>query len=87
MRAGGRSTISNPTLLQALNSTGGGIDALARHGVAALLNAASPDVDYTFSVGDVIAKVQAAIDSGDYETNKDILAAENEAGCPIDQQG
>ncbi|MDM8000358.1 MAG: hypothetical protein QUS33_10235 [Dehalococcoidia bacterium] len=87
VRSGGRSTISDPTLFQALNSTGGGIDALARHGVAALLNAASPDIDYAFSVGDVIARVQAAIDSGDYETTKDILAAQNEAGCPIDQQG
>ena len=83
VRAGGKRIITDPTLLQALQANGGGINALVRHGVAALLNAASPGVAYAFSPDAVIAMVQAAIDSGDYETTKDLLAAENERGCPL----
>ena len=40
----------DPTLLDALNSGGGGINALMRHAVAALLNASNPDVDSDFTV-------------------------------------
>ena len=71
------------TLLEALQSGGGGINALARHAVAALLNAASGDVDSDYTVAEVIALVQDAIESGDYETAKNLLAAANEAGCPL----
>ena len=72
------------TLLQALKAGGGGADALGRHAVAALLNA-SPDVpvDYWFGVNGVIATVQAAVSSGDYEGAKDIFAYYNEKGCPL----
>jgi len=42
--------ITNPTLLQALGANGGGINALARHAVAALLNACSDCVQY--AIGD-----------------------------------
>jgi len=52
------------TLLQALQQGGGGINALGRHAVAALLNAASPNVDYPITSADVIALTQAAINSG-----------------------
>jgi uncharacterized repeat protein (TIGR01451 family) len=71
------------TLLEALQSGGGGINALARHAVAALLNASSPDVDSDFTTAEVIALVQAAVASGDFETAKNLLAASNEAGCPL----
>ena len=73
----------NPTLLDALNSGGGGVNALARHAVAALLNASNPDVASEFTPGEVIALVQAAIASGDFETAKNLLAAANEQGCPL----
>jgi hypothetical protein len=73
----------NPTLLDALNSGGGGINALMRHAVAALLNASNPDVDSDFTVAEVIALVQEAIETGDIERIKDILAAANEQGCPL----
>ena len=75
--------ITNPTLLQALQAGGGGDDALARHAVAALLNAASPDVDFDFTTAEVIDLVQDAFASGDFETAKNLLAAANEAGCPL----
>lgn len=71
------------TLLDGLKANGGGENALARHAVAALLNASSPDVDYGFSAGAVIALVQDAYATGDFETAKDLLEAENEAGCPL----
>jgi uncharacterized repeat protein (TIGR01451 family) len=83
LRSGGQGTITDPTLLDALNATGGGINALARHAVAALLNAASPDVDSGFTVAQVIALVHDAIVSGDVEAAHQLLAAANEQGCPL----
>ena len=73
------------TLLGALQSGGGGINALARHAVAALLNAASPDVDSDFTVAQVIAIVQDGIAPGGLtiEQAKNLLAAANEQGCPL----
>jgi hypothetical protein len=74
------------TLLQALNLGGGGENALARHAVAALLNAASDEVDFEFTEQEVIDKVQAAIASGDpeeIEDLKDELDRENNRGCPL----
>lgn len=73
--------ITNPTLLQALKANGGGINALARHAVAALLNAAA--VNFMYSEGEVITMVQGAIDSGDIESIKNELAEQNELGCPL----
>jgi len=59
----------------ALNTGGGGVNKLARHGTAALLNAAHPDLNYPLTVDEVIAAVQAG-DSG-------MLAEYNELGCPL----
>jgi hypothetical protein len=75
--------VDDPTLLQALQAQGGGVNALARHAVAALLNASNPDVSSDFTVAQVIALVQEAIETGDIERIKDILAAANEQGCPL----
>ena len=63
------------TLEQAVNAKGGGVKKLARHGTAALLSAAHPDVAYPYTEAEVIDFVQA----GDV----DPLAAANELGCPI----
>jgi len=80
----GVSVPGNPTLLDALNAGGGGINALLRHSTAALLNAASADVDSEFTVAQVIALVQAALaPGGDIEGTKNTLAAANELGCPL----
>jgi len=65
----------NITLLQALNQGGGGIYALGRHGVAALLSAAHPGVDYPLTIAEVITAVQSG--------NKDLLERSNELGCPL----
>jgi hypothetical protein len=71
------------TLLEVLSNGGGGLDALGRHAVAALLSAASSGVDYDLSVAQVIAGFNAAFASGDYETQKNIFAGFNEQGCPL----
>jgi uncharacterized repeat protein (TIGR01451 family) len=83
LRAGGQNTIEDPTLLDALNATGGGVNALARHAVAALLNASNPDVDSVFTEAEVIAIVQEAVESGEFEEAIAQLAAANELGCPL----
>jgi hypothetical protein len=43
-----------PTLLQALELKGGGLNALMRQAVAALLNYAHPDIEYEFSQEDEV---------------------------------
>jgi hypothetical protein len=71
------------TLLDAVWLGGGGENALARHAVAALLNASHPDVNYFYSASDVVSMVQAAYASGDFETTKDLFDAANNAGCRL----
>lgn len=71
-------------LIDALEEGGGDEDALARHAVSALLNAANSGVSYDMTTGEVIALVQAAYASGDFEGAKNTLAAFNEQGCPLD---
>lgn len=83
----GTSLSPDITLLQALQAKGGGIYALERHCVAALLNVANPDVNYHYSGGEVISMTQDAISSGNYEYYKDLFEAANTNGCPIDAHG
>ena len=66
--AGPNGEIMNPTLGQAIALGGGGENALARHAVAALLNAAHPGVNYPMTEAEVIATVVAAYASGDFES-------------------
>jgi hypothetical protein len=63
------------TLGEAVKLGGGGYNKIARHGTAALLSAAHPDVNYPYTVAEVIAFVQ----SGDVEA----LVIANELGCMI----
>jgi hypothetical protein len=64
---------------------GGGEAALARHAVAALLNATSPDVEYYYSALDVMGIVAVAYASGDFEAAKDLLEDQNAdlTPCPL----
>ena len=71
------------TLSQVVALGGGGLNALGRHAVAALLNAASPDVDYDRTPAQVIAAFTAAYASGDYEATKDLFEGLNEQSCPL----
>jgi hypothetical protein len=71
------------TLLAAVGLGGGGEQALARHAVAALLNAAHPDVYYRYTVNEVIGGVQNAYATGEFESVKNLLEDANQAGCPL----
>ena len=74
---------TDPTLLQALKCKGGGLSALARHAVAALLNAYSGTVNYDYTVAQVKTMVQDAIADERYNGTKNKLADANELGCPL----
>lgn len=63
------------TLGKAITLGGGGVNKVARHGTAALLSAAHPDVSYPYTEAEVIAFVQSR--------NIDPLVAANELGCTI----
>jgi len=83
--------VDNVTLLQALSFPGGpgargGAQILLRAAVAALLNAASPVVEFPLSQSDVISQVNAALASGDRQTMLSLasqLDTLNNLGCPM----
>ncbi len=75
--------VTDPTLLQALSALGGQINTLARHSAAAYLNSASGGVSYDLTTDEIIANVQAAIDSGDLGSVIEALVSFNEQGCPL----
>ena len=83
--------LDSQTLLQALNFKGGSslqaaAQILFRAAVAAVLNAAHPDINYQFTLAEVIADVNAALASGDRATILALaseLDAANNAGCPL----
>lgn len=65
-------------LLATLEQGGGGEIALGRHAVAGLLNAASGGVSYEYTEAEVIALVQGAYASGQFNDIKNVLEYENE---------
>lgn len=72
------------TLSTAVNLSGAGWNALARHATAALLNALDGGVAYPMSAAQVVALVQsAAAGTVGVDAAKDALEAHNELGCPI----
>ena len=80
--------IGSLTLLQGLSLGGGGEEALTRQAIAAVLNAAHPDVDYPLTVTEIQTLVNEAFATGtdeEIEALKDMLDAANNASCPIDQ--
>jgi hypothetical protein len=83
--AGGQNTITDPTLMEALNATGGGVSALARHAVAGILNASHPDIHYPRTVDTIIYYVTfGGLDWGEpwITLRKDRLDEWNNLGCP-----
>ena len=76
----------DPSLLAVLNFGGGGLEALGRHTVAALLNSSSPSVNYKYTSSQVISMFQQAFDSHNattIENTKNLLEAAHSGGCPI----
>jgi hypothetical protein len=78
--------VTEPTLLEALQAKGGGESALARHAVAALLNADNSDVNYPRNEDQVKTMVCDALSGGDIEETKNTLAGWNEEFCPLDDE-
>lgn len=68
------------TLLEALDADGAGMNALLRQGVAALLNANNPDVNYLYTQQQVIEMVQNAFTSGEYDATAGLFQTQNELG-------
>jgi hypothetical protein len=71
------------TLGEVVALGGGGLNALGRHTVAALLDSATLGSSYGLSQADVIAMFNAVFPGGDYETLKDQFDALNNQGCPF----
>ena len=76
--------LDGESLREAMWTGGGGEAALGRHAVAALLNSSSGEVAYGYSTDAVIAMVQEAYATGDFQSAKGILAEQNELGCTVD---
>lgn len=71
------------TLLDVVRARGGGINALGRHTVAALLNSASGEVEYDLSPQEVIDAFNAVYPDGPFNPLKNRFEAFNEQGCPL----
>ncbi len=88
---GGAGKLASSTLLEALKFKGGSTiteakQILLRQAVAALLNAAHPDVDYPRTSTQLISAVNAALASDDRSTILELasaLDADNNLGCPL----
>jgi hypothetical protein len=83
--------LDNVTLLRALSFQGGSTNTAAarillRAAVAALLNSASPGIDYPLTTAEVIAQVNAALASNNRNTMLTLasrLDSYNNLGCPL----
>jgi len=73
----------NSALSATAAANGGGEKAMLRHATAALLNAAHGGVDSVYTVDQVIAIVQSAYATGQFESAKNLFEAANERGCPL----
>jgi hypothetical protein len=74
------------TLGQVVWLNGGGLNALGRHAVAALLNAASANVSYDLTTAQVISQFNTAYASGSkgtIEDLKNVLDMLNNQGCTL----
>src|SRR4029079_2168351 len=87
-------TVGSPyadlSLADALALGGGGVEALLRHGISAVLGATSPFVAYPMTAAEVINAVNAAILAGDAtgtENLKNKLAGYNNAEASLDSGG
>ncbi|MGM1057399.1 MAG: T9SS type A sorting domain-containing protein, partial [Bacteroidota bacterium] len=76
------------TLVEALDKNGGGYAKLARHATAALLNSCNQGVNYSYSIGQIIAEVREifnnpALSKFNAEKLGDLYDLANNLGCPL----
>jgi cysteine-rich repeat protein len=85
LTAFGENAFPGLRLIDVLRLEGGGLNALGRHVVAALLNTASGEVDYGQTPQDIIDAFNATYPGTkeEYTALKNSLAADNERGCPL----
>ena len=67
-----------PTLLEALEANGGEMNGLLRNSVAALLNAAHSEINYPYSVSQVITMTQVALINQEWQKTSDLFEESNE---------
>jgi uncharacterized repeat protein (TIGR01451 family) len=89
----GKKTFDDPNLRQALDANGGGVNALARHCVAAKLNAEHDEINYPIQLASTVISLCAVqfelyIDDNSYtgmNTLKNLLDSYNNYGSDVDQ--
>jgi hypothetical protein len=74
------------TLLDALEMRGEGLDGFFREGIAALLNAVHPQVEYPLRIGEIIAMSAEVLQSGQYEETLRIFQEANSLNCPLESR-
>jgi uncharacterized repeat protein (TIGR01451 family) len=82
----GSSTLAQALAFQGGNTLDGAAQILLRAAVAAVLNAASPDIGYPLTVSGIVSQVNAALaskDRGTILTLASLLDGDNNLGCPI----
>jgi len=79
----GEDAFPGKSLLQVLGLNGGGLKALGRHAVAALLNSTNPQIDYAFTQSEVIAAFKQVYPgkTHQYEDLKDTFEDANQQVC------
>jgi hypothetical protein len=83
--------LANSILQQGLSFQGGSTlqgaaEILLRAGIAAVLNAAHPGVNYPLSTSSIVSQVNSALASNSRSTMLDLasaLDADNNLGCPL----
>ena len=80
----GNVIISEPkkglNLLRSLQLKGSQLNELVRESVAAMLNAAHPEIDYTYSVAEIISMTQIALANEEYNDTITMLKEANVRG-------
>lgn len=82
----GADAFPGKTLLQVLKAGGGGLKALGRQAVAALLNSVHPEIDFRYTDTRVKELFRSAFESGDsdrIERQKDRFEEANSGDCPL----
>ena len=68
------------SLLEALHLKGSQLNGLVRESVAAMLNGAHPEIDYTYSVAEIISMTQIALANEEYDDTITMLKEANGRG-------
>lgn len=71
------------TLRQALYLEGNGVQRAARHTVAALLNADHPNINYAYTVSEVMSLWYRSFDTKNYAAAANTFYEANSTGCPL----